>query len=410
VKKILVIIPSVILTLTLLLTNVTFAAGGKNEVALAQQAGQAWLDSTLASSGEPWEWIGAYLATPQVFCDLKGKPDAYMFAIENNGEVVGYIIVGSSAYGYPLLEASDVPPPSIPSADEVKSTLKKDLALDVASIGRPTRLLYLGSDNLFAIYPAGQQEVAVDLKYDFAMPASNLAAIDTMPSPEEYKANKEATDQARPEVMESSILTAQSTLYNCLDMSEYCLWWCYGGYYGCNPPLYNGQQVCWCGPSSGVSIGYYYKYTRGYSNLPSDCWMYRELFNDMKTDSTTGVTSIYNYGPGFIKMAQDHGYYNFWYYYYVFPPLNYYWTIVSYINSGWPTAMCATVFYEDVTVPPVANWPPKKSHFVVIKGYQSPYVGYQHVVICTDSYSPSNWLYLNWDYAGLFRCVCTIGN
>lgn len=406
-KKILVIVLAVILTLGLSLSSVAFAGGAREEVVLAQEAGQAWLDRTIELTGEPVEWAGARLTTPQVYYDLKGKPNAYMFAIENNGEVVGYIIVGSSDYGYAMFEAADVPPPSIPNADEVKSILKRDLGLEVEEIDNPTRLLLLGFDNLYAVYQAGQQEVALDLKFDFAMPASNLAAIDTMPSPEEYKANRQATEQARPEVLAGSTSTAQSTLYNCLTMSYYCDG-CYGGYYGCNPPLYEGRQVCWCGPSSGVSIGYYYKYVRGYSNLPSDCYMYCELFNHMKTSTTSGSTSIYNYGPGFVAMAQEYGYNNFRYYTQIFPALDFYWSIVNYINWGYPTAMCATVFYEDVTVPHVYNWPPKKSHFVVIKGYQSPYAGYQHVVICTDSYAPSDWLYLNWDYTGLFRCTCTI--
>jgi hypothetical protein len=139
VKRILAIILAVVLTLALSVTSVTFAAGGKKEVNLAQEAGQDWLDSTVAVTGEPLEWINARLTNPQVYYDLEGKPNAYMFAIENNGEVVGYIIVGSSDYGYAMFEAGDVPPLSIPSADKVKSTLKRDLGLDVASIGRPTR-------------------------------------------------------------------------------------------------------------------------------------------------------------------------------------------------------------------------------------------------------------------------------
>jgi len=188
--------------LSLSLPSVTFAAGGKKEIALAQEAGQAWLDRTVAIGGEPLEWIGAHLTTPQVCYDLKGKPNAYMFAIENNGEIVGYMIVGSSAYGYPMLEAADVPPPSIPSADESKSILERDLGLKVEKLGKPTRLLYLGFDNLFAVYQAGGQELAVNLKFDFAIPASDLTA--TMPSPEDYRANKESMAEAKPELLDSS--------------------------------------------------------------------------------------------------------------------------------------------------------------------------------------------------------------
>lgn len=122
------------------MTSVAFAAGGKNEVAVAQEAGQAWLDTTVTLTGEPVKWAGALLTAPQVCYDLKGKANAYMFTIENDGEVVGYIIVGSSDYGYPMFEAADVPPPAIPSGDKVKSILARDLGLKVKKL--VTRLVY----------------------------------------------------------------------------------------------------------------------------------------------------------------------------------------------------------------------------------------------------------------------------
>jgi hypothetical protein len=273
--------------------------------------------------------------------------------------------------------------------------------------------LYLGWDNLFAVYQAGQQEVAVDLKFDFAMPASSLTATDTMPSPEVYKASWEATEQSRPETLASSTSTAESTsgdIYNVLTMSS----WCHGCYedYGCNPPLNSeGKKVCWCGPTSGVIIGHYYKDEEGYSNLPSDCELYCELFNEMDTSETTGNTWIWNYGPGFVAMAENPdngGYNNFHYYTVYFPSSDFYWNIVDYIDWGYPTAMCATKFYEDVGYPPAPDWPPKKGHYVVIKGYQSPYRGYEHVVICVDGNSDRDPFYLNWDHTGAFKCTCTI--
>jgi len=407
VKKILVIVMAVILVLSLSLTSVTFAARGKNEVTLAQEAGQAWLDSKVALTDESLGWLGADLAAPQICYGLDGRPNAYMFSIENSGEVVGYIIVGSSAYGYPVFEAGDGAPPSIPSAENVKSTLQRDLGLKVEKIGKPTSLLLLGFDNIFAVYQAGEQEVAVDLKFNSAMPASRLTAIDNMPSPEVYKANVEATEQSKPEVLASFTSTAESTtgdMYNELTMSR----WCRGCYddYGCNPPLSDGKKVCWCAPTSGVIIGHYYKYQRGYSHLPSSCNLYCELFNEMDTSETTGNTYIWNYGPGFVDMAEDHNYNNFHYYTVYFPSSDFYWNIVDYINWGYPTAMVATKFYEDVGDPPADNWPPKKGHYVVIKGYQSPYGSYEHVVLCVDA--GHQILYLNWDYIGLFRCTCTI--
>ncbi|UCH51983.1 MAG: hypothetical protein JSV54_04380 [Chloroflexota bacterium] len=401
-RKTLIIVLAVILTLALSVTSVTLAAGGKKEVNLAQEAGQSWLDSTVAVTKEPLEWIGAQLTAPQVYYDLKGKPNAYMFAIENDGEVVGYITVGSSDYGYPMFEAADVPPPSIPSADEVKSTLKRDLGLDVASVGRPARLLYLGFDNIFAVYQADGQEVAVDLKFDVAVRVSNLTDIVAMPSPEEYKADKEAAEQAKLEELADSNPTAQSRSSNCLLMFH----WCYKYCADCNP-----EYKCWCGPSSGTSIGAYYKYYHSpqYTGLPeaypNKCPMYLELFDEMSTSCSTGGTSTTNYGPGFVQMTKNHGYYNFshvtvkW-------PSNYYPNIKSYIDSGWPTALRAYRFYDDIGGNP--DFPPPKAHYVAIKGYYDGWHGYDRVLICTDSYSQSDWLYLNYGILGLFPWYITI--
>jgi hypothetical protein len=384
VKKILIIVLAVILTLSLSFSSVTFAAGGKNEGVLAQEAGRAWmdslnsLDSTGALTGEPQEWIGAYLTAQQVCYDLKGKPDAYMFTIENDGEVVGYMVVGSSDYGYPVFEASDAPPPAIPSTDEVKSALKRDLALDVASIGRPTRLLYLGFDNLFAVYQAGQQEVAVNVPFDFAIPASNLTAA--MPSPEVYKANKKATGEAISKLRESSgynSLSLPSSGCNCLPMTYYC---------GCG---------CCCGPSSGVSIGRYFRDYKFY-NLPSDCQMYAALYALMQTRASDCWTTNGNYGSGLIAMLESSGYP---FHYVGWVPLDSnYANIVTTIDAGWPTAMSASHWHNALQKDGSGSWPPPGGHFIAIRGYLFPYsANVQYSIICTDSYSHSNSLYLNWN-------------
>jgi alpha-tubulin suppressor-like RCC1 family protein len=615
-KKILiisVIVLGVILALRLSLPSVALAAGDKKEIELAQEAGQTWLDGTVASSGEPLEWVGAYLTAPQVCYDLRGKPDAYMFTIENSGEVVGYIIVGSSDYGYAMFEAADVPPPAIPSGDKVKSTLKRDLGLKVEKIGTPSRLLYLGFDNLYAVYQAGQREVAMNLKFDFAMPAANLTAA--MPSPEEYKVAKKATREATPEVSASSIPTAQSTSYgyiyedfewgsngNSLNASGGGVTWtvsasgnstavintdyAYSGnksgklhgdgthavnafftcspvqsykfYYRCNKagvnyhtygdathriylkidnngyicyqddtgwhnmcapgqvyvqPTYwfslhiminwaahtydilfydpsgnlsrsesgihmqtdgssNGIMsfgndgnntfwidniwwgglgraldmtawqrcscaygccgLCWCGPSSGVSIGRYYREQKGYWNLPANCSdglnktdcsydtscyypMYCALYDDMQTycSACQGPTYTYNYGPGFIKMTREAGYYNFGFVDHVYTNpndwANWYMYITSAIDHGWPTALCAK-FNPELEGDEGVNFPPSKSHLIAIKGYEYPYSeAVPRAIICTDSYSGSDNLYLNWDVlgSGLFTCTIT---
>ncbi len=120
-RTLLLILTTILLVSSLLMPGVSFAASNQttgNEVDLAQKAGQAWLDRIAQRNHEPLEWLGALLTQPQVCYDLKGKPNAYMFAIENNG-IVGHIIVGSSAYGFPIFEAGEAAPSSIPSATEV---------------------------------------------------------------------------------------------------------------------------------------------------------------------------------------------------------------------------------------------------------------------------------------------------
>ena len=377
-KKILVIVLAVILTLSLSLSSVTFAAGGEKEVELAQEAGQAWLDSTVELTGEPLEWLGAHLTTPQVCYDLKGEPNAYMFAMENNGEVVGYIIVGSSAYGYPMFEAADIPPPAIPSADECKSILERDLGLKVAKIGNPTRLLYLGFDNLYAVYQAGQQEVAVNVPFDFAVPAANLTAA--MPSPEEYKAAVEATEEAKPELL--------------------------GGGWGWNflPMYYPYFCGYYCGPSSGVAIGQYYKNQRGYSSLPDADQMYDQLYWFMSWGM--GPVFPWQYGTGFVLMTWEAGYDNFHY------ALDYivtggdYWNRVADIDNGWPIALYSTNFFyleePDTDIP----------HWVAIRGYEYPHYHptgpIQHAICCVDNWRCTHMLWLNWDSIGVSPVTVTI--
>lgn len=395
-KRKLLIVLSVILTLTLLLTSVAFAAGGNKEVTLAQQAGQAWLDRTVVLTGEPPEWTGASLAAPQVCYGLDGQPSAYMFAMENDGEVVGYTIVGSSDYGYPVLEAADCPPPSIPSADEIKSTLQRDLGLNVEEIGKPIRLLYLGFDNLFAVYQAGGQEVAVNLLFYFAVPAANLKTV--MPSPEVYKTNNEAIELSRPEQLQGTgdnALSLASATYKFLPMGAYC-----GG-------------TCYCGPCSGVSIGWYYRtrpsqYGPNYPNLPStNASMYNKFVN-----CNGGRLPVFpgEYWPAFKCMTQPQ-YNNFNCVIDSWPTAGDYWNRVADINNNWPIALFCWNFYylED----PDMDTP----HWMAISGYIYPYQHptrgtIQYAIRCTDSWrlgtTGNGTVYLDWNNIGFLPQTFTI--
>lgn len=372
-KKILVIILAVVLVLSLSLTSITFAAGGKNEVTLAQESGQAWLDRTVELTGEPPEWVGAHLATPQVCYGLDGQPNAYMFTMENDGEVIGYAIVGSSDYGYPVLEAADCPPPSIPSADEARSIVQRDLALEVEEIGKPTRLLYLGFDNLYAVYQTGGQEAAVNLLFDFAIPAPDLKVA--MPSPEEYRATKEATEQSRP-------VTLQAGGSRRLDMTYYAD---------------DDSGRIWCGPCSGVSIGRYYRDEKEYGDLPSpDYLMYDALV--IGWGNVEYPIWPWNYGYGFWHMTYYHGGYDNFCYNTIECEREkmgeYYWDRVDDINNDWPIAVYAWRF----NYPPEYEPDPSDPHWVAMRGYCFEY-GYWNYekILCTDSLRQTDWLWLDWN-------------
>jgi len=389
VKKKLSIVLAVVLALSISLTSVTFAAGGKKEIALAQEAGQAWLDRTVELTNEPLDWIGAQLMAPQVCYGLDGQPSAYMFAMENDSEVVGYIIVGSSDYNYPMFEAADVPPPSIPSADEAKSILQKDLGLKVAKIGTPTRLLYLGFDNLFAVYQAGGQEVAVNLIADFAMPSSNLKTV--VPSPEEYKARVEATEQSKPELLRGGAKVI-------LDMS-----------------YFKYEEKEWCGPCSGTSIGRYYREkvdrdedgNPDYPDLPANCTRWNSCYTPMY-DALVDSWGLSHpilppiYGNGFEDMTSDSGYNNFHHSSDYWVTGGDYWNRVIDINHGWPVAIYSNNFYylDD----PDPDWP----HWVAMRGYEYPHEEIEHAIICTDSWRETNRLWLNFDHLGFGVVTVTI--
>lgn len=369
-KRKLSIVLAVSLTLILSLSTVVFAAGDKvaeKEVDVAQDAGQAWLDRIAALTGEPSEWIGAHLTAPQVYYDLKGQPNAYMFAMENDGMVVGHIIVGSSAYGYPVFEAADDAPASIPSAHKVKSILERDLGLKAEKVGEPTRLLYLGFDNLFATYEVDQQEVAVNQIFDFAIPASNLKT--ELPSPEAYKAAKRATREAKPKLLGNSGYKS--------------LWWM--EHYADSE---TGRD--WCGPCSGVSIGRHYRDHEGYDDLPYYDWnMYDWLSYYM---GAPGPVPPGAYGPAFVDMTQTFGYNNFSYDRDWYASHSDYWNRVDDIDNHWPIALECPHFY------PTDDWdPPGGPHWIAIKGY---YYGSEYEIECTDSYRGRDSLWLDWDHIG----------
>lgn len=161
-----------------------------------------------------------------------------------------------------------------------------------------------------------------------------------------------------------------------------------------------------CGPSSGVSIGRYYRdeHQPEYSLLPEpDIDMYDDLYAYMGSD-----TWYYYYGYWFCRMTEDCGYgYN---------DFNYvrdktvtnddFWNMVDAINNGWPVALNGEfpddggVIYTDGN----GNWP-TEGHYWAIRGYSYRITFYggrvqlgDFRIICTDSYSHADYMELDWNY------------
>jgi hypothetical protein len=179
----------------------------------------------------------------------------------------------------------------------------------------------------------------------------------------------------------------------------------------------------WCGPSSGVSIGQYYRnrsastYGSNYPNLPIGVDDYPDAYNDMywrlhdyMDTAILGTTYPYNYGPGFVEMALHYGYDNFSYVYYApeseAGPVTeaFYGVIKNAIDNGWPVALFSMgllVGFEGVeeiwTDGSASLWPCEVWHVIAIKGYADGFMGHAHVIRCTDNYSHADNLYLDWD-------------
>ncbi len=366
-KKLFLIIGMALLVLTLLIPVGAFAAT-TSEVDSAQKAAQAWLDTTAAINPELPQWKGALVTHPQPFHSLEGEVNTYLFSITGKSGVVGHILVGSALYDYNVLQAGAVAPPAIPAPNVVKAAVERlGFKVDKDKIGPPVDRLYTGVDGVYAVYQIDNQKVAVNLIYKNAVLVTNLKC--SMPSPQEYQEAKKSTRESRLK----SIL---SSGFNYLPMS-----------------YWNGQGRGWCGPCSGVSIGAYYRGYQGYSSLlsPNET-MYDYLYYSMHTYDYGGATMPWDYGPGFVDMAEYCGYNNFTYSNDWTVTHNDYWNVVSDIDSGWPTALCIG----------------EEFHWRAIKGYSYDTDYDYYYIICTNSQTSDSWEYLDWDNLGLGLFTCAI--
>lgn len=370
-KKLLVKLGFIALTFVTLSTGVASASPNKSEIILAQESGMNWIQTHSTKQGFE-QWLKAELQNPQILSDINGRPNAFMFSVKASN-FTGHMIIGNSGYRYSVFEVGATPPPTIPDVYTAKTVINKDLNTAIANIPNPSRLLYVGFHNIFAVYDL-PDKVGINLYSTYAINVSKLKP--SIPSPQEYFISQQKTEKAKP-------LTLLSEYYT-LTMWAYQI----------------GEA--WCGPSASTSIGQYYKYIKGYSNLTTTSSMYGE-FLDL---SDEGVIWETEFGPFFLEVANNHGYSNFSHANDWIPTSGDYWNRVSDIDNGWPIGLEADDFKDDLGGN--GTWPPDSAHWVAIKGYEYPSHGVQHAIICTDSFSGDSWLWLDWDnitYTTMFTCT-----
>ena len=134
---------------------------------------------------------GAEVTGGQPYCNLEGDVICYWFGVSKEGKASGSVVVGSSLYEHIIFQVGGGSPPSIPTADEVSSSVEKCLGLEVTQkdIGEPLRLVYITYSFYFAIYDIDGQLIAIDLVRKEAVPASELRM--GIASPEQYRQYKE---------------------------------------------------------------------------------------------------------------------------------------------------------------------------------------------------------------------------
>ena len=327
---------SFVLALALLVS--TIALGGVagatgSDVERARESGESFI----ANATEIYpEWRGAHLAGGQAYHDLEGQVNAYMFAIKKNGQTLGRIVVGSSAYEYDVLEAGAASPPSIPNASELKTALDRDLGIQVneKAIGKP-QLVDLGYDFYLAVYEVRGQSIAFDLRARRIALTSDLK--DHLLSPEQYEAQKGGV---QPLGWVEWFSLPVPVRYQADPIIP--------------PDKRNNNN---CGPTSGAMVDEYYKQHRGYSNFDDWADDHNRLYETMHTN-TLGVpgTKPWDLGPGFTAYAAEKGY-SFgttWY----APSYGDYNLIKAYMNAQQPIII---MFWGGA---PYAQW-----HYCTIKGY-----------------------------------------
>ncbi|MFO8102229.1 MAG: hypothetical protein R6U37_08745 [Dehalococcoidia bacterium] len=362
----------IVLTLVLVVSGVVMGTAvaqdgntiTQNELAQARQAGQSFVDMAASLMEDSQKWDGAIVESYITFNNLEGQPNAYLLSIRNEKGVAGYILVGGTKSNFAVIKVSDGNIPEIPTPVEFTALLQQAFPSKskLTNIEKPIEYLCLGVDSLYAVYQIDKQELALNL-------------INLEITRRESLTNKlPSLDSLAPDASGSELQAGKlSWVYESLAMSHYC-----------------SSGRCWCGPSSGVSIGRYYREVKGFSNLPSDNNMYDDLYDTMGCYDPWWVPGNghlvwpSSYGPGFVEMAENYHPNDYWSYNHIthVDSSDYQNFVVSYIDNEWPLGLVCYGF----------NW--EEEHWRAIRGYL--YNEEDRYVICTDSREHADIQYLNW--------------
>jgi hypothetical protein len=366
--KLSAVLLSILAIVIMMFPCIATAAGVDQNNISAQTAAQNYVNNRAVTNPELTHWKGATVNLLQKYKDVKGNLCAYMFAVVTN-KSVGNVLVGSAQYNFDIFSASEATAPAIPTATAIVSAFTQlGLNVNTDETLKPAQFLCAGIDQLYAVYnSSNKQQVAIDLLYGNSQLLSSLK--NNLPSPEQYLEGKNLTDLARSATMTPNLSAWSLTMAH-----------------------WSGPGQAWCGPCSGVSIGNYYRNQVGYFSLYDPSFMYTVLFTDMQTDPL-GPTWPWDYGPGWITMANgSNSTYNFTYYYDSIVTGGDYWRVADDIYNGHPTALEIT----------------NALHWWAIRGYD--FSTGTHLIRCTDSQNGADDEEKNFDALGWGLYLVTIRN
>lgn len=356
-KNRLALVSAAALVLTALVApaSVPLVAGASSDVDQARQAGQSFIQNSITAFPD---WKGAALGQAQLYHDLEGGVNAFMFPIQKAGATIGRIVIGSAAFQFDVFEAGSAPPPALPLPAGVAASMQNDLGIkaDVAAIGVP-RLTYLGYDRYLASYEVAGNTVAVDVRDGRAYRAAELRDARTPAG--EYQSLRDSR-VTRLSVTRELGVPVRNMNDNLIP-----------------PGMRTGHN---CGPTAGAEISEYYKYNWAYDRLsdwPSD---HNRLYVTMGTDSIPypNGTLPQNWGPGFVTYAGEYPRsYTFGTFWVQSPFASDFTAIKNYIDTSRPLAVMFWGYpFKSPPYPPKYTW-----HYVAVRGYQIDDYGSQYMIV-----------------------------